>query len=336
MSKKLRVGIIGCGKIANVDHVPGYLSIPGVEVVSLMDIEPSQMDKLNQNHGLDAESFQSLTQFLTSGLDAVSVCTPNCFHYEHTLAAFKAGLHVLCDKPMAAVLPEATRMIKEAEKAGKVLQINHSLHYHAPYVKIAELVQAGKIGTPIHVRCLRSGGTTPDVSWSPGATWFVSKAFQGGVVLDIGVHMAELMQWVAGEITEVASFVDTRLQHIDVPDNANALMRFANGATGMLTLSWTTPVGGGYFEVFGTEGTIRQGFGPEPIEMIQTSKSGRTKTTYPKPKAKLKRSQRGFVDAILGKAPSITPGELGREAVALCAAIQESSDKRRFVKVKRF
>ncbi len=337
MRKKLRVGIVGCGKIANVDHVPGYLRVPDVEVVSLMDIKPAQMKKLNQNHGFNARPYRDLAMFLTSGLDAVSICTPNRFHYEQTLAALKAGLHVLCEKPMAASVREATRMVNAAKTAGKVLQINQSLHYHPTYVKLADLVHQGKIGQPIHVRCLRSGGTTPDIGWSVGAKWFVSKAFQGGVVLDIGVHMAELMQWVAGEITEVAAFVDTRLKHIDVPDNAAVLMRFANGATGTLTLSWTTPVGGGYFEVYGTEGTIRQGFGPEPMEMIRTGgKGGRARTTHPKPGTQRKHSQRSFVDAILGKAPSITPGELGREAVALCAAIQDSSDKGRFVKVKRF
>jgi len=149
------------------------------------------------------------------------------------------------------------------------------------------------------------------------------------------VHMAELMQWLAGDIVEVASYVDTRLAHFDVPDNANAICRFENGATGMLTLSWTTPVGGGFLEVFGTEGTLRMGFGEEPIEVVKPGPKG-PKTTYPKPRASLKHSQRVFVDAIRGKAPSLTPGTLGREAVALCVAIQQSSDKRRFIKVRKF
>lgn len=339
MGRKLRVGIIGCGKIANADHVPGYLRTPGAEIVALLDIVPAKMEALNAKHGLSAQPYTDLATFLNSGLNAVSICTPNSLHCPQTLAALKAGLHVLCEKPMAAVTAEATRMVDAAARAGKVLQINQTLHYLPVYAKMAETVQAGVIGEVIHVRCLRCGGNTPDVGWSPGAKWFVSKAFQGGVVLDIGVHMAELMQWVAGDIAEIAAYVDTRKPGIDVPDNASVLMRYASGATGMLTLSWTMPVGGGFFEVYGTKGTLRQGFasGPESFEVIlKNGKAGKRKTVHPKPKPHMKNSQQRFIEAIDGKSPSPTPGELGREAIALCQAIQQSGETGRMVKVKRF
>lgn len=336
MPRPLRIGIIGCGKIAHIDHVPGYKNIRGVEVVSLLDVKPSQMRKLNKEQGIDARAFKDWGAFVASGVNAVSICTPNNFHYSQTLAAFEAGLHVLCEKPMAAFPAEAKRMVKAARKAHRVLQINQTLHYLPVYQKTAELVAAGTVGHVTHIRCIRSGGSTPDKNWSPGATWFVSKESQGGLILDIGVHMADLMRWVAGEITHVAAYVDTRLKHIDVPDNVSALMRFANGATGVLELSWTTPCGAGLLEVYGTKGTLRLGSDPaHPIEISNPAptKKGHT-VRRPKVRANARTSQQHFIDAIRGKGASPTPGELGFRAVALCDAMAKSGESGRFVRVK--
>ncbi|MBN2308478.1 MAG: Gfo/Idh/MocA family oxidoreductase [Candidatus Hydrogenedentes bacterium] len=335
MPKQIRVGIIGCGRIADVTHVPGYKSAKGVKIVSLMDIKKSQIAKLKELQGLDdVAEFTNLDKFLASGLDAVSICTPNSLHYGQTLAALKAGMHVMCEKPMAATLPETTRMIAAAKKAGKVLQINQSLHYLPLYQKIAELVAEGEIGTPMHVRCIRTGATTPDKGWSPGARWFVQKKFQGGLILDIGVHMADLMKWVVGEVDEVAAYVDTRTPRIDVPDNVCATMRFKNGATGVLELSWSTPCGASTFEVYGTKGTLRQGSSAaRPLEL---SKAGANRVLYPKLRARVKNSHQCFADAIRGKGASPTPGELGRDAIALCDAIAKSGESGKFVKVAKF
>ncbi|HOJ32615.1 MAG TPA: Gfo/Idh/MocA family oxidoreductase [Candidatus Hydrogenedentes bacterium] len=335
MAEQLRVGIIGCGKIAHVDHAPGYNTIPGVKIVALMDILPKKIRSLQKAHAPDAEGYTDLEKFLASGLDAVSVCTPNYLHCSQTVAALKAGLHVLCEKPMAATPADATKMIETARKMGKVLQINHTLHYIPIFRRAAEIVQAGTIGTPIHVRCVRSGGSTPDKGWSPGAKWFVTKACAGGIILDIGVHMAEIMQTIAGKIAEIAAYTDIRTKTIDVVDNATALMRFENGATGVLELSWTTPVGAMLMEVYGTRGTMRLFFNKEnPLEVLLPGKQ-KTKVLYPKLK-KLPHSQLCFINAIRGKAPSPTPGELGREAVALCDAIARSGATRRFVPVQKF
>ena len=338
MPKKLRVGIVGCGKIADVNHIPGYLALKGVQITSLLDIVASRTKEKREKHSLDAECFTDWDAFVASGLDAVSICTPNNLHYPQTMAALKAGLHVLCEKPMAASLGECSRMIAAAKKAKRVLQINQSLRYHRVYQKMAELVADGEIGDPIHIRCIRSGGSTPDKGWSPGARWFVSKASQGGLILDIGVHMADVMQWYLGETVEVAAHVDTRIKTIDVPDNVSALMRYKSGATGVLELSWTMPVGGNMLEIYGTKGAIRQGFNPDhPIELLKpATQKKRLRITYPKPKAKVPDSQRCFLDAIRGKAPSLSPGELGRDAIALCDAIAKSGESGRFIKVKRF
>ena len=339
MAEALKVGSTGCGKIAHEDHVPGWLGVKGAKITALCDVNPAKMGTLSAKFGLgDAARFSDAASMFRSGVDAVVVCTPNKLHRPMTLDALKAGLHVLCEKPMAATTPETTRMIAAARRAGRMLHINHSLHYEPPYVALGKLARPGAIGKPIHLRCLRACGTTPDIGWSPGATWFVQKAWEGSLVLDIGVHMAEMMRWCAGPVTELAAFTGTRKPGIDVVDHAAVIMRFENGATGVLELSWVTPCGGGFFEIYGEKGTLRMGFtDAAPIELIKPGRNGAPDAvTHPNVPAKHITSQQAFFDAIRGKAPSPTPGELGREAIALCEAIAKSGETGKFVKVKKF
>lgn len=338
MAKSISVGIIGCGRIAHVDHVPNLLNVKGVAVTNLYDIVDKKMCLLNDAFELNASCHASLDEILEQDLDAVVICTPNSLHFPQTMAALKAGCHVLCDKPMAATTAECSRMIAAAKRAGKILHINQTLHYWSSYVTFSRLVADGAVGELRHVRCLRFHSSSPDVGWSPGAKWFVSKAFAGGIVLDIGVHMADAMKWVGGPVSELYARTFTINKDIDVPDNARAMMCFENGATGVLELSWTSAVDSGLFEVYGSKGTLRMGFAPDgKTELITVSKrSPMPKVVYPRLLKHVPTSQQAFVDAIHGKAPSPTPGELGRDAVALCEAVTKSGDTGRIVKVKQF
>lgn len=342
MAKTLRVGIIGCGKIARVSHVPGLLAVPGVRIDALSDPIEAQMAVIRDEQVPAAVCFKDYRRMLDeTRLDAVSICVPNRWHAPITHAALKRGLHVLCEKPMAGTLPEATRMIAAARKAGKILHINQSLRYRALYRTVTDLVHQGRIGEPLHVRCLRASGSTPDRRWSPGASWFVQKKEQGGLILDIGVHMADLLAWIAGPVTSVAALVDTRTPGIDVPDHVGALFRFASGATGILELSWSLPVGGGLLEIYGRQGRIRVGFdggaagGSSGIELTRKT-AQRTSVSYPRLKRGIKSSFACFVAAIRGRMASPTPGEIGRDALALCDAVAKSGAQGRFVKVRTF
>ena len=157
MAKTIRVGVVGCGKIAQVSHARRYAQLKGVQIASLFDVDPTKVEALRRLCAPDAQAFDDFDAFLASGLDAVSICSPNHLHFAQAMAAFKAGLHVLCEKPMAASLADATRMINAARSAGKVLQINQSLRYSPLYVTLADLVAKRRIGTPTHIRCIRSG-----------------------------------------------------------------------------------------------------------------------------------------------------------------------------------
>ena len=332
---KLRVGILGCGKIAQVQHAPGLGKLRGVEIAALSDVNPGNMNAIRETFAPKAETFRSWEECLEGGLDAVSICTPNYLHHPMALAALKAGCHVLCEKPLAGTTDDAHQMVRAARKARRVLHVNQSMHYAPTYVTIADLITGGKIGTPVHARCIRASGLTPDQGWSPGARWFVEKRSQGGIVLDIAVHMADLLRWFMGEVREVAAFTESRTPGINVTDHVAAVLRFDNGSTASLELSWVQPADAALLEIYGTKGSIRMGFSDQPFELRLIGKGGE-RTTVPPIRKRVKDSFAAFIDAVNGKAPSPTPGELGRSAVALCEAIEESGRRRAFVKVRRF
>jgi len=335
MSDVLRVGIVGCGMIAKKNHLPGFRSAGGWKVTALCDVLPERMAEKAEEFDLqDAARFEKDTDLFASGLvDAVAICTPNDCHFPQTMAACKAGLHVLCEKPMAGSLAQCTQMIEAAKQAGVVLQINQSIRYSAPYRTIVDKVKEGAIGEPFHIRCIRAGNGTPNKGWSPGADWFVQKKHEGGMLVDIGIHMADLMRQVMGPATKVAGLVDTRLPDIDVPDNISALYRYANGGTGVLELSWTLPGGAGFLEIYGTKGRIRMGFKGNIVELWQDGAEGGETTLAAVPQPN---SQTVFARAIKGEEPSWTPGEYGRRALALCLGAQESSESGKWIDIPAF
>ncbi|MCX6992687.1 MAG: Gfo/Idh/MocA family oxidoreductase [Kiritimatiellaeota bacterium] len=326
--KKVKIGFIGCGKIATCSHAPEFLKIPGkTEISALYDVKAESAQNLKAKNKVEAETYASVKELLASGIAGVVISTPNSLHYELTMQALNSGVNVLVEKPMAATLKEADEMIALARKKKLVLQVNQSVRFVPAYVKIKQLIEQGKIGDPVHIRCLRASGSTPDQGWSPGAKWFIQKKFAGGLIMDIAVHMADMLGWYFGKARNVYSINQTKIKGNDVPDNVTALFDFENGATGVLELSWTIPVGGGLLEIYGSKGTIRHGFNQGNIEMCLAG--GKYKTIKP---CKYQTSQEWFADSIRGLPRCPALGGVGRHALAYTLAIAESGEKNKAVK----
>lgn len=320
--KKIRIGLVGCGKIAAVNHAPEVAGLgkAKAEIVGLYDIKADKAEafaaKAVLPNALIHPSFEAL---LASDIDAVIIATPNVFHCPQTLAALKAGRHVLVEKPMAGTVKEADRMIRAAEQRGLVLQVNQSLRFSPLYVEIQRRVASGILGKPLHIRCLRASATSPDVGWSPGATWFVRKKFEGSLVGDIAVHMADFLQCAFGPVKTIQAITPRRAH--EVVDNVTAIFDFTNGATGVLQLSWTFPVGDGALEIYGDKArlcTNKEGF---LITFKDASKEPlQVKSADLKP---LPDSHAVFLRHINKKTSGAWAA--GREAIALCEAITLSA-----------
>lgn len=323
----IRLGIIGCGMITQRSHAPGFAETPGVEITALCDPVEERAAKVREEHAPQAAVFSDYRAMLEAGLaDAVSVATPVFLHCPMTLAALTAGCHVLCEKPMAMSQAESAEMVAAAHAAGKVLQINLSRRYDPFYQTVARLIAENCAGEPRHLRAIRVHTTAPDQGWSPGARWFVTRSQGGGIVGDIGVHVGDMMQWYCGEVESVCALTATRRRDIDVVDNATALLRFRSGATGVLELSWTSPVTHMSFEVHGSEGVLYAGAPGEPLRIRRVD--GDPVDIPPEefdPRGR--NSFQCFADAVAGREPTPVPGETGHSIQQVLDAILASGEQ---------
>ncbi|QDP41651.1 Gfo/Idh/MocA family protein [Radiobacillus deserti] len=238
---KLKVGVVGCGSIANHRHLPEYQNNPAVEIVAVCDIVEERAKTTAELFGAANyyTDYQELIQ--NNDVDMISVCTPNYLHAPVSIAALNAGKHVLCEKPMATSEAEAKDMIAASEKSGKKLMIGHNQRFVPSHQKAKELIANGELGRIYSFRTAFGHGGPEGWSADGKKSWFFKKeeAFIGALG-DLGVHKADLLRYILGEeVKEVASFVEGNAkQNSTVDDNAVALLRTESGIIGTLAASW--------------------------------------------------------------------------------------------------
>lgn len=181
-------------------------------------------------------------------IDAVSVCVANNAHAEISIAALKAGKHVLCEKPMATTLAECEAMVAAARESGKFLMIGQNQRLTRAHQKARQMVRDGVLGDIISFRTTFGHGGPETWSMDPGKnTWFFDKNKAAmGAMADLGIHKTDLIQFLTGqkvvETTAKVATLDKRGadgQLIGVDDNAICIYRLSGGAIGTMTASWT-------------------------------------------------------------------------------------------------
>jgi len=243
----IHIGIIGCGKIAQVRHLPEYADNSAVKIHGLFDLNQQRAAELAEKYG--AKTYASYEALLADPeIDAVSVCSSNNSHAEIAIAALKAGKHVLCEKPMATTQADCEEMARVAAESGKRLMIGQNQRLAGAHVKAKELIDAGEIGRIVSFQTsFRHGG--PE-TWSidPGAnTWFFDKKTAAmGAMADLGIHKTDLIQHLVGqtvvEVTAQLATLDKKFADgspITVDDNAICIYRMDGGCMGTMTASWT-------------------------------------------------------------------------------------------------
>ena len=192
--KKVRIGIIGCGGIANGKHMPSLAKLSNVEMVAFCDIIVERAEKAAEEFGSENariyEDYQELLKKET--LDAVHICTPNNSHAEITIASLEAGMHVMCEKPMAKTAKEARAMVEAAKRTGKKLTIGYQSRYRSDSDYLHKVIQRGDLGEIYYARAkaLRRRAVP---------TWgvFLDEEKQGGgPLIDIGTHALDLTLWM--------------------------------------------------------------------------------------------------------------------------------------------
>ncbi len=243
--KKLRVGIIGTGGIAN-QHIKAYMAIPDVEIVGGADIIPGKARAFLDGYGLEnAVACESADELLKHELDAVSVCTYNSTHAECTVKALEASCHVLCEKPMSVTLADAVEMAKAEKKSGKILTIGFQPRYDENSAYVKEIVQSGKLGDVYYVQT--GGGRRRGI---PGRT-FIEKRYAGvGALADIGCYALDFGLNTIGypkPLTVSAVSYDyfgknpkyyAESERFSVDDFSAAFIRLEGGVTFDFRMSW--------------------------------------------------------------------------------------------------
>ncbi len=328
----LRTGVAGCGKIARHLHIPGYTNSPKAELVALYNHRRETAVDLIEEYP-QAAFYDDYGRFLEeSGVQAISICTPNALHAGMTIAALNRGIHVLVDKPMAVTLSEAQAMIDAARESDVILTVGQTQRYYPAHRKAREIIQSGVLGKIFQIRTTFGHGGP--LQWSPRGQWFTTSGLAGlGVTGDLAVHKADLLRYLTGQEVESVAAFNANFELPDVEDNVAAVLRLSDGALVTLSASWTMRGGNiDDFIIIGEGGSLRIRAEPDaPLVLYKASGERVEYPTHPgipltEDKIWLVAEIPEFVEAVLGERPNPITGEDGYRALEICIAIDQSAD----------
>lgn len=343
-----RIGIIGCGRIAQVRHIPEYIANPNAEIAGYYDFNETRARELAEAYG--GSVYQSYEEVLSDPtIDAVSVCVANDAHAEVTVAALRAGKHVLCEKPMAMSLAECERMVAAAKETGKYLMVGHNQRLVKTHARARQLISAGAIGGIISFKTAFAHAGPETWSIDPGSNvWFFDKNKAVlGAMADLGIHKTDLIQYLTGtRITEVMAYLGTLDKKdgsgslIGVDDNAICIYRMENGVMGTMTASWTC-----YGDednstiLYGTEGVMKI-YGEKEYSIVIECRDGeRICYDIDAIQTNDNQTKSGVIDLFVNCLATGTPPEIsGEEALSAMQAVfaaVESAQTGKSVKVRR-
>ena len=252
MNRTVKVGIIGCGGIANGKHMPALKAVPGVEMVAFCDLIIERAEEAAAKYGVPgAKVYTDYKELIADPeIEVVHVLTPNRSHADLSIDAMKAGKHVMCEKPMAKTAEDAKRMLDCARETGKKLTIGYQ-HRQKPSARYAkEYIETGALGEIDYANCyaLRRRGT-------PNWGVFLNEYEQGGgPIIDIATHSLDLTLYLMNNY-EPAMVLGKTHKGLNHPEAGNiwgdngvsttpleeaaaAIIVMKNGATVMLETSW--------------------------------------------------------------------------------------------------
>jgi predicted dehydrogenase len=211
MKKKLRVGIVGLGRIFDL-NVLGYLNHPDAEIVALCDTKEENLSRRSQAFP-KAFATKNYEAFLSQDLDIVDVLIPHNLHADMVIAALKRGVHVSVQKPISVTLEEADRMIAAAADTKRYLRVFENFLFYPPLVKARELIQSGAIGQPLHFRMKmvsgsRQYGWTVDPETNRWRRDLEMQGLSGLFVIDDGHHKLAVALWLFGNVKDVYARID--------------------------------------------------------------------------------------------------------------------------------
>lgn len=338
MKTTLGFAILGPGMVAEY-HQQAIKSNAhlGATLVAMSHYNPARFAEISRKFGVPALSYDDVLAH--PDVDVVCLCTPSGQHAEQTLAAAQAGKHVLVEKPMALNLADADAMIAACAENGVKLGVTLQRRTEFPFTLIHQAIQAGDVGdltlAVITMPYFRPQTYFDQAEWR--GTWALDG---GGVLMNQGIHIVDLLVWLMGDPVEVQAFGDTLHRDIEVEDTLSATLRFANGALATITATTTAAPGFPHrLEFYGTKGGIQvegDGVGRwqlvEPAQAIVTppptgAATGAEAGSDPRgiPKTSHVAVFADFIRAIQEDKSPLIGGLEGRRSLAAVLAVYEAA-----------
>ena len=326
----MKVGIVGTG-IGRI-HAGGYKKCEDVEIKTICDVDSERAEKFAAEFDVKNICNDYKELMADDEIDAVSICTPNALHAPIAMAAFEAGKHVICEKPISTNAADARKMVETAKKSGKIFMMGFNNRFRGDTQLLKKCIENGDLGEIYYAKTgwLRRKGI-------PGmGGWFTTKAMSGGgPLIDLGVHVLDLALWLMGNPKPVYVMGSSYAKFgpeiakknggtYDVEDLATGMVKLENGATVFVEASWASHVECEriYTQLIGTKG----GAEVDPLR-IYTDINGSTANvdlTYPNVSGHEMEIVH-FVECVReGKTP-IATGEHGLHIQLILDAIYEST-----------
>ena len=330
----VRFAVIGQGHFAQSAILPAFANARGCELTALFSDDPTKLRALKKRYQVEyALPYDQLPEFLATGaVDAVYIAVPNDLHAPFAESAAGAGVHVLCEKPIAARSAQAERMIAACEQGGVKLMIAYRLHFEEANLSAMEIVRSGRIGEPRFFSAIFSQQVTPDNTRT-------QRVHAGGPLRDVGIYCINAARDLfRDEPTEAVALSarragDARFQEID--EQVSALLRFPGDRLAQLTCSF-----GAYkqsaFTVVGTKGRLRlsPAFNTSDL-VLEVEVDGKTKQRKFKKRDQVAPELDEFAACIREDRDPEASGREGLADLRVIEAIEASARNRGRIEVSR-
>jgi predicted dehydrogenase len=257
--------VVGAGAIAQVGHLPALRRLPGVEIAAICDTDLSKAQALASRFGVQ-DTYDDIEEVLRyARADVAVICTPNHLHELHVVAALSAGLHVLCERPLALTVAGLERVLKACERYGKRAMAGMNHRFRSDVQAVRGFLSGGELGT---IQAIRGGWHTFQPPRQLPGWWLRRQESGGGAFLDLGMPLLDLGLWLAGwPAPKRVSAHIVRQSPDAVEEMASVIVVCEGGLFLAMDVSWRHLADGErfWFDILGTKGSA----GVQPLKIVK-------------------------------------------------------------------
>lgn len=317
--RKLKWGIAGCGSFAENFFLPTLQLTQRGKLVSVFSHDLSRAKNIAGKFGAP-NAFDDFDNFLASDIDAVYISSANSDHYLQILKSAKACKNILCERPITINSVQAREAIEVCKENKVELVINHMHRFHPIVQKAKELIDKQMLGKIVSI------SASCNINYAPDDSFKFKKKLGGGVLLDLGSQMTDLLRYFGGEISEVKAFIDNVVYKSEVEDFASAIVKFEKSGYGYFNISYNTQKAYNRIEILGYNGSlaIENFLGKKNISTkLIIDLQGEGKKVFRKRSNKLLFMIRSVQKSFLRNEPPIVTGEDGLRNILIIEEIEK-------------